>query len=139
MEYWYIVMSPDLDRAAIRRMVDHFYDRVRVDEMLGPIFEARVQGRWPEHLDTMVDFWSAVLLGEPGYAGNPRAVHARLSTAEPEHFRRWLALFGETLASLFSEETAEMIGRRARLMAGGLLSARGYGRRHLDPSPGHEA
>lgn len=117
-------------------MVDDFYARVREDELLGPVFDARLAGRWPEHLDKMVQFWSAALLREPGYAGNPRAVHARLQEVEPRHFVRWLALFDETLASLFPEATAAAIRIRAERMAGGLLSARGYGRHHLDLSAG---
>ncbi len=120
----------DLDRDDLRRMVDDFYGRVRKDELLGPIFEAHVQGRWPEHLRKMVDFWSAALLHERGYSGNPRAVHARLDV-EPRHFRRWLDLFAETVRALFSEDVAAAIEARAEMMAGGLLSARGYGRHHL--------
>ncbi len=124
-------MEHELDRAGISRLVHAFYARVQVDELLGPIFEARVQGRWPEHLDKMVDFWSAALLREPGYAGNPRSVHARLDGVEPRHFHRWLDLFAKTLAELFTADIADPILARARLMAGGLLSARGFGRHHL--------
>lgn len=134
-------MSPTdaapLDRDAIRRMVDAFYARVRDDEMLGPVFEAHVQGRWPEHLAKMVDFWSAALLRQPGYAGNPRAVHARLEIG-PAHFRRWLRLFETTLGELFEPELAGAIQARAQMMAGGLLGARGYGRHHLNLAEGTE-
>jgi hemoglobin len=129
-------MMDELDRAAIERMVDDFYARVRRDPRLGPIFEARVHGRWPAHLGRMVQFWSAALLREPGYSGNPRAIHARLDGVDPSHFRRWLELFAETLDDLFAPPLAEEIHRRARAMAGGLLSARGYGRHHLQLRPG---
>lgn len=117
-------------------MVDDFYARVRDDALLGPIFDTRVQGRWPEHLDKMVEFWSAALLRQPGYAGNPRAVHARMEDIGPAHFRRWLALFAETLANIFPEDVAAAIGARAEMMAGGLLGARGFGRHHLHLRPG---
>jgi hemoglobin len=128
----------ELDRASIRRMVDDFYGRVREDALLGPVFEARVNGRWPEHLDRMVDFWSAALLREPGYSGNPRAVHARLEGVDPSHFRRWLELFAQTLDALFPASLANDIHLRAQAMAGGLLSARGYGRHHLQMRTGDE-
>lgn len=127
-----------LDRDGIRSMVDAFYARVRDDEMLGPIFEAHVQGGWPQHLDKMVDFWSAALLRQPGYSGNPRSVHARLDIG-PAHFQRWLRLFRTTLAELFEPELAAAIHARAQMMAGGLLGARGYGRHHLLLSEGTEA
>lgn len=124
-------MLNELDRAGIARLVHAFYSRVQRDALLGPIFEARVQGRWPEHLEKMVDFWSAALLRESGYAGNPRSVHARLDGVGPQHFHRWLELFAATLGELFTDDVADPILARSRLMAGGLLSARGFGRHHL--------
>lgn len=132
-------MIDELDRAGLSRLVHAFYARVQEDELLGPVFEARVWGHWPEHLDKMVDFWSAALLHEPGYAGNPRSVHARLDGVGPEHFRRWLELFSRTLGELFAEEVADRILARARMMAGGLLSARGFGRHHLSMRPPNES
>ncbi len=124
-------MVNEIDRAGLTRMVHAFYARVQEDDLLGPVFHARMRGPWSEHLDKMVDFWSAALLREPGYAGNPRSVHARLDGVGPQHFRRWLELFAETLAEIFTEDVADQIHARARMMAGGLLSARGFGRHHL--------
>lgn len=125
-------MNPlEVDASSIRRLVHAFYGRVRQDQMLGPIFEARIGGRWPEHLDKMVGFWRAALLHERTYSGNPRSVHARLELATPEAFERWLALFADTLEELFSPATAGEIHRRASMMARGLLAARGFARVHL--------
>lgn len=123
-------MSNFVDTASIRRMVDEFYGRVRQDPMLGPIFEERIGGRWPAHLDKMVRFWSAALLHQPGYSGNPRAAHATLPIG-PEHFERWLDLFAQTLDEVFPPEVAALIHSKSQMMARGLLSARGYGRHHL--------
>lgn len=114
------LMRTAVDAKAISEMVNAFYRRVRGDSVLGPIFEAQVAGCWPSHLDTMVRFWSAALLHEPGYRGRPRAVHLKLQL-EPEHFERWLHLFAETLAERFEPGAAEFIHRKARSMAGGLL------------------
>ena len=40
-------------------LVDTFYGRVRTHAQLGPVFEARLAGRWPEHMEKMKRFWSA--------------------------------------------------------------------------------
>lgn len=114
-------MGTPIDENAIRAMVDHFYTQVRQDPLLGPVFEARVSGRWPAHLDKMVDFWSSALLRTGRFSGNPRAVHAALPGLSDRHFARWLALFEETLAVVFDADTAAFILRRAELMAGGLM------------------
>ncbi|HEB54467.1 MAG TPA: group III truncated hemoglobin, partial [bacterium] len=55
----------------IRTLVHRFYERVRQDHLLGPVFATRIAAeRWPAHLDKMVRFWSTVLRGERGYTGN---------------------------------------------------------------------
>lgn len=123
-------MTHAVDAASIRRMVEAFYGRVRQDSLLGPIFEERIHGRWPAHLDKMVRFWSAALLHEGGYSGNPRAVHAALPIG-PEHFERWLDAFAQTLDEVFTPEVTALIHGKSQAMARGLLSARGYGRHHL--------
>lgn len=124
-------MTHDVDADSIRLMVNTFYGRVQQDPILGPIFEARVAGRWPEHLDKMVGFWRAALLHEPTYSGNPRSVHARLEGVGPDHFGRWLSLFAETTDEIFPSEIAAIIQERARMMARGLLAARGFSRHDL--------
>lgn len=112
--------TPPLDEAQLRRMVERFYALVRADPELGPIFEARLAGRWPAHLDKMVDFWSSALLRTGRYAGNPRAAHAAIPGLGPEHFARWLVLFEGCLAELFEPATAASILARAQAMAEGL-------------------
>ena len=41
----------------VKLLVDTFYTRVRADELLGPIFDERIQDRWERHLDLMYRFW----------------------------------------------------------------------------------
>ena len=38
-------------------MVNTFYDKIKEDELLGPIFNERIQDRWASHLETMYKFW----------------------------------------------------------------------------------
>lgn len=110
--------KPDIrEQDDIRRLIDAFYGLVRQDELLGPVFAARIpDGHWPTHLDTMTRFWTAALLGQAaGYRGNPGAKHLYLPI-EKAHFTRWLALFGQTVDALFEGENAAEMKVRALKM-----------------------
>ncbi|GAB3232200.1 hypothetical protein GCM10027346_19280 [Hymenobacter seoulensis] len=101
------ISLPDISTEAdIRLLVDSFYSRVQQDELLGPIFEAVVQGHWPRHLATMYDFWSGLLLGTGRYRGRPFPKHLALPV-DSQHFRRWLTLFVENVDAHFSGPVAD--------------------------------
>ena len=102
--------------ADIRRIVETFYARVRVDPELGPIFEGRIGAGWDAHLDRMVDFWSGVLLATGRYRGNPLEKHASIPGLESHHYDRWLTLFEAVLSEVVDEHLARDIGARARRM-----------------------
>jgi hemoglobin len=100
----------------IKLLVDTFYDKVREDQLIGPIFDERIQNRWPEHLAKMYTFWQTVLLGDHTYYGAPFPPHAQLPV-EKMHFERWLSLFSETLNDLFTGDVAKEAIWRANKMA----------------------
>ena len=100
----------------IKLLVDDFYGKVRNDEMLSPIFNERIQDRWPVHLEKMYTFWQTVLLGEHTYYGSPFPPHANLPV-NGEHFQRWLELFNSTVDELFSGEKATEAKWRTNKMA----------------------
>jgi len=100
----------------IKLLVNTFYDKVREDTFIGPIFNERIQNRWPEHLAKMYTFWQTVLLGNHTYYGSPFPPHAQLPV-EREHFERWLSLFSQTLNELFTGQKAEEAMWRADKMA----------------------
>ena len=100
----------------VKLLVDGFYDKVRSDELLGPVFNERIQDRWPEHLDKMIRFWQTVLLGEHTYYGSPFPPHAQLPVGH-EHFMKWMDLFTATADELFSGEKAAEAKWRAAKMA----------------------
>jgi hemoglobin len=100
----------------IKLLVDTFYGRIQADELLGPIFNERIQDRWPIHLDKMYRFWQTVLLEEYTYNGRPFPPHAQLPVG-PEHFGQWLALFTKTVDDLFSGNKATEAKWRAEKMA----------------------
>ena len=100
----------------VKLLVDTFYDKVRNDESLAPVFNAQIQDRWPQHLEKMYTFWQTVLLGEHTYYGSPFPPHAKLPVNHL-HFERWLALFTKTIDDLFSGEKADEALWRANKMA----------------------
>lgn len=106
--------------ADIARLVGQFYDRVRRDAELGPIFTDVAQVDWSHHIPRLVGFWSTVLLGTGQYRGNPVQPHLELGTKtalHTAHFERWLALFGQTVDALFAGDRAEMAKMRAQSIA----------------------
>ena len=50
-----------IDEQMIERLVRAFYDRVKVDDLLGPIFAAAISD-WEPHLQRMFAFWASVSL-----------------------------------------------------------------------------
>ena len=109
----------EISEPLVERLVHDFYGRVRADAVLGPIFEARLAGRWDAHLGKMVDFWSSIALKSGRYVGNPHVAHQPLGLA-PEHFARWLALFEETVATLCAGPAADFFIDRAHRIADSL-------------------
>lgn len=100
----------------IKSLVDSFYDKVRDDAMLAPVFNSVIQDRWPEHLERMYTFWQTVLLGQHTYMGSPFPPHANLPVTKV-HFDRWLDLFFNTIDEKFEGEKAAEAKWRASKMA----------------------
>ena len=100
----------------VKNLVDTFYDKIRKNELLGPIFNERIQDRWPEHLEKMYTFWQTVLLKEHTYFGSPFVPHARLPV-DNIHFTTWMGLFNETVDDLFKGTVAEEAKWRGAKMA----------------------
>jgi hemoglobin len=104
-----------LDRSSIRTLVHQFYDDVRADPVLGPVFDGAIGDRWDAHLARMVEFWSTVMLGTHDFQGNVFGTHMALGGVEPEHFRRWLGMFFATTDRLFAPAVAQefqVVGQR---------------------------
>lgn len=109
-------LEAGIDEAMIAMLVDRFYDAVRRDEVLGPVFNARVDD-WPEHLIKLRAFWSSVVLMTGRYKGRPMPVHAAIEEITPAHFVRWLALFAETAEKVCPPPAAALFVDRSRRIA----------------------
>ena len=56
-------MSPaePFNETTIATLVDHFYEKVRRDPEIGPVFNAAVHD-WDEHKRLLTSFWCSVAL-----------------------------------------------------------------------------
>lgn len=100
----------------VKFLVDTFYNKVRKDTKLAPIFDERINGNWEAHLEKMYKFWQTILLSEYTYTGNPFQHHERLPV-DHSHFAAWISLFTETIDELFTGEKSEEAKWRAGKIA----------------------
>jgi truncated hemoglobin YjbI/tellurite resistance-related uncharacterized protein len=112
-----------IEEAGLRRLIERFYARVRVDELLGPLFNDAVHD-WPDHLQKLADFWSSVMLTSGRYKGTPLAAHLKhKDRITPAMFERWLALWRETTDAHMSPEAAAALQAKAARIAQSLQLA----------------
>ncbi|EYD72887.1 putative hemoglobin [Rubellimicrobium mesophilum DSM 19309] len=119
-----------LDEAVLDRLVRRFYDRVRQDDLLAPVFEAVIDD-WEPHLARMVDFWSSVVLMTGRYRGRPMRKHLPLPL-EGQHFERWLDLFRETARDVCPPEGADHVIAAAERLALTMRANRDFHRERLE-------
>ncbi|MEO6176660.1 MAG: group III truncated hemoglobin [Flavobacterium circumlabens] len=100
----------------IKLLVNTFYAKVQDDDLIGPIFNEKMLGRWPEHLEKMYRFWQTILLEEHTYSGSPFPPHKHLPVNQT-HFDRWMEIFNSTVDFLFVGKLAEESKIRAANMA----------------------
>jgi hemoglobin len=110
----------------IRRLVDAFYNKVRLDAELAPVFLRAIPGDWQPHLTRMYAFWSSVMLTTGRYKGNPVVKHLVIPGIQPHLFERWLALFNETCGELFDDGVSEEFRAKAARIAESLKLALFY-------------
>lgn len=111
-----------IDTEYVSHFVESFYGRIQKDDLLGPIFGARIHD-WPTHLELMKGFWRSILMNSGEFSGNPMAKHIAIDGLEERHFAHWLELFYETLRELEGDPAAtHLVGTRARMIADSLLT-----------------
>jgi len=129
-----------IDEVLIAHLVDGFYDRVRADPLIGPVFNDRIKD-WGPHLEQMRLFWSSVALMSGVYHGRPMPKHLPLPV-DARHFDRWLELFEGAARDLCPPAAADHFIERARRIAEslelGVAGANGVrpgkGERYLRPA-----
>jgi hemoglobin len=113
-----IVDRTGIDDAMIENLVRTFYGRVRLDSVIGPVFETRVKD-WEAHTPRLCAFWSSVALMSGRYHGQPIAVHLPLPI-DTAHFDRWLEIFAATVREVCPPAAADHFLERAFRIADSL-------------------
>lgn len=111
-----------VDRGKIEQMVREFYTVVLKDDILSPFFIKALgndlkNGKWHEHLNTLVNFWMLMMEGEKNYWGDPFPPHAFIGPLSRETFERWLELFHEVVYRLFVPEIAAKFYKKAEILS----------------------
>ncbi|WP_194850319.1 group III truncated hemoglobin [Nonlabens antarcticus] len=109
-----------LFRKDIKLLVETFYERVRLDPTLGPVFNRHIKD-WESHLELLTDFWETSLFRTSSYKGNPITAHNAVDkieqyTIDETHFGIWLNHWVQTLDYLFVGDNATTLKLRARKM-----------------------
>jgi hemoglobin len=129
-----LMQRTGLDDAMLSRLVQRFYDRVRVNPLIGPVFTDHATD-WGPHLSKMVDFWPSVALMTGRYRGAPMPKHLPLPV-EGAHFDRWLELFSTTAVEVCQPAGAAWVIERAERIAASIqmnnVDARGRSGRYLE-------
>jgi hemoglobin len=105
------------NREDIEILINHFYEKITNDILMGPIFNDIANVDWAHHLPKMHDFWNMALFDAPGYEGHPLKPHLALNAHHKitaKHFETWLKLFFITVDEHFKGEKAEEIKLRAK-------------------------
>lgn len=114
-----------LDEEHIASLVDHFYDKVQADDLIGPVFNAIVTN-WDEHKRLLTRFWCSVALRAGTYRGNPMSQHKPLPIG-PEHFERWLELWRQTVPEIMGADASALMIQFAERIGRGLRTGMGLG------------
>jgi len=109
-----------ISRKDIELLMEKFYDKVKTNDTIGPIFNDVAKVNWAHHIPIICDFWETLLLDSPSYRKNVMEVHFNLNRKIPleeKHFRAWLKLFTDTVDEYFAGEKAEMAKKKAKSIA----------------------
>jgi hemoglobin len=104
----------------IKTLIDHFYQLVIADPVIGYIFTDSIKVNWEKHLPVMYSFWENTLFFTGGYSGNPMTIHQRIHQIihlTVEHYDRWTTLFCSNVDTHFEGEKAELAKQRALSIA----------------------
>lgn len=124
----------------IETMTRVFYAWVREDDLLGPVFAAKIGTKdeeWGPHVAHINDFWSGIFLKTGRFSGNPMAKHAPLPGLTPAHFTRWLELFAKAGAQTLPPAKQAHFNETAQRIAKSLQMGLAFhnASRDIEPNP----
>ncbi len=114
-------MTDIQNRENIHFIMSEFYVKLLKDDLVKHFFDDIIKNNHlEEHLNTITDFWNAILFNATDYQRNAMHPHLVLNQTIPfknEHFKRWLLHFKATIDDNFKGEKAEMAKTRALSIA----------------------
>jgi hemoglobin len=112
-----------LDEAGLARLVPEFYAQVRIDALLGQVFNGAIADG-PKHLWKLTDFWSSVMLTIGRYNGRSLPAHIRhQAEITPDMFERWLTLWKANAEQCLPREASNAVIAKAHRIAASLRKA----------------
>jgi hemoglobin len=114
-------MKNDVEnRDDLEKLVRIFYDKVRKDTEIGPIFNSIITD-WESHLQKIINFWEQHTFGVQKYKGDPIEAHnqvdERMNYGITAHnFGTWLFYWINTLDDLFEGSNVDLLKFKARKM-----------------------
>jgi hemoglobin len=107
-----------LTEALVRRVISAFYDKVRRDAVLGPVFAEAIGSDWAPHIEKINQFWlTATRLGGGYESARFLPAHMQHSSIRADQIPQWLRLFRETAGEYCSPEAAAVLVDIAERMA----------------------
>jgi hemoglobin len=110
-------MKIDIEnRNDIEMVVNAFYEKVKTDDILGPVFNVLIPVNWDTHLPVMYQFWENIIFHTGSYTGNPMTLHKYIQnkiSISADQFDRWIQLFNQTTDELFEGKNASLAKQRA--------------------------
>lgn len=110
----------DINKESIDKLMNIFYDKIKSDNNLGPIFKSKIgesKEAWDKHKDKISNFWQGQILGEGNYRGQPMKTHIELPPFPQEFFNIWLDLFSQSLNLVFDDNCKDVFLKRAQMIA----------------------
>ena len=125
-------------RADLENLLDSFYSKVKIDPLIGPIFNDVAKVHWEHHIPKIYDFWESLLFGTSNYKGRPFPPHIPLNL-ELIHFQKWLELFFTTVDEGYEGAKANEIKSRAFNIGQNFLNNIRYLKKNSSEEPSSES
>jgi len=116
------VLSSEVNRENLSKMVRTFYEMILKDQVVNPYFIMALGNdldseEWHEHYKILEDFWLQLMTGKKVYTRDAYAPHEDIGELDFETFDRWLELFNEVMHMYYTPKLAEKFYKRAEVLS----------------------